>query len=111
MATSLSSIRDLLMPAIWDQGKNHPEVEIDVSVDLHTDSLIIRTGNKTTGLLHSGCLFTRAEIDDRVYIALFHERLLAAIKVVKPISRSCDPGAAEYEEIMEACNLMDKIQP
>lgn len=107
----LLNVRDLLMPGIWAVSGQHPDIEINIGIDNYTDSLIIRSYNKTTKASYTGVLFTRSEIEDNVYKALFGERLLFAVMAVKPTLMPCDPGAQEYEEIMEGQAIMDKIQP
>lgn len=68
MAQSLQQIRNLLLPGLWgrDWGQDR---EVDIVCDVTADSLdIIAPGKRET-------LFTREEIDNNTFKALFAPRV------------------------------------
>ena len=66
----LGAIRDLLLPCLYGERGQHPELDFDIKIDRTTSSLLI-TGRNTKTNKYLGFAITRGEIENKRYMKSF----------------------------------------
>lgn len=105
--TSGWGMRDLLMPAILNIAAAH-NIEMHIWWAPEGDSIILAAAGKN-GSRYKGFLLTNLEIQNDLWRDLVPDRIMVAVNAVT--SQPSDAFAAEYEEIMQAQDLMNEIKP
>ncbi len=106
MPINLSSVRDLLLPALERQVQKFPGLDFDIRVDFLTDNLLL-------GFLFKGTLvqkrITRKAIDDGMIVETYHQLVDEALMDLGLIAKPVIMDEAEYNEIIAGQEIMDDL--
>lgn len=105
--TTLWGFRDLLLPTMHTLCSVH-DITMDIFWSPQCDHLSIKALSRD-GSRYDGLLLTKQEIEDNAWHDVVRDRFLVAVNAVKP--QSSEGFAEEYEEIMQAQDLMNEIKP
>lgn len=113
MPTSISAYRDMLLPVLGDLlGRAEGIVDAQMEMDFSRDCIFLMVAKRGVGIIKYTVL-TREDILDTVSSidALLEavERMKKAMGIVVQPGRM--QGADEYDDIMQAQDLMAKITP
>ena len=79
---NLAEVRDMLLPGLWAEAGNHPDLEFDILVDYETRALIVR-GFDPVNNNELGFAITRQAIEDNLYKGQFRPSVLALIRCLR----------------------------
>ena len=77
----LSSIRDLLLPRLWAENRNYPNLELKLDINRKTRSLLI-TGKNKNNDRELGFAITEGQIADNLYKVAFRPAVLKLVELL-----------------------------
>lgn len=75
----LRDAADLLSPGVWMFGRNHPDLEFNLSIDSTGNSLLV-TGYNRANRNYLGFAITGKSIKDRLHIASFYPSMTKLVE-------------------------------
>jgi hypothetical protein len=113
MISMARNLLDLIRPMISVLEGLYPPVKLMINFDHLHDAYIIRAS--APGYIKESIQFVYQHEIERASLVptvanLFHERTMEAIRVILPAEFGMQ-GATEYDEIMQASEIMDQLKP